>query len=261
MTYCVAVAIKAGIVFVSDSRTNAGVDNVSTYSKMYSFGIPGDRQFVVMSSGNLATSQAVISQIKRDIKQGAEENLLNTENISDAAEYIGNVSRAQQEKNAGTGGTTNFESSFIVGGQILSHKPACYMVYPQGNYITTSRDTPYLQIGESSYGKPILDRIIKLESSLETAAMCALVSMDSTMRSNLTVGPPIELSIYQSESFQPCRYYRFEEDSEYLREMSKTWDKLLKEAFKKLPPVAWSSNWDNKEDDDDDNDGSSQIQS
>jgi putative proteasome-type protease len=251
MTYCVAVTLKAGLVFVSDSRTNAGVDNVSTYSKMYSFGIPGERQFVLMSSGNLATTQAVISQIKRDIKQNASETLLNVENISDAAEYIGRVSRSQQEKNSTVSNTTNFEASFIVGGQIKDHQHASYMVYPQGNYITTSHDTPYLQIGEDKYGKPILDRIIKPASSLETAAMCALVSMDSTMRSNLTVGPPIELTIYEADSFQPGRYYRFNEDSEYLREMKKTWDKLLKEAFKKLPPVAWSSNWDQKDDDED----------
>lgn len=247
MTYCVAIALKAGIVFVSDSRSNAGVNNVSTYSKMYSFGIPGERQFVVMNSGNLATTQAVISQIKRDIKQGASENLLNTENVSDAAEYIGNVSRVQQEKNSGTAGTTSFEASFIVGGQIRNHQAASYMVYPQGNYITTSNDTPYIQIGESSYGKPILDRIIKRTSSLETAAMCALVSMDSTMRSNLTVGPPIELRFYEADTFQPGKYYRFDEDSEYLRELTKAWDKSLKEAFKNLPPVAWSSNWDQHE--------------
>jgi len=248
MTYCVAIALKAGIVFVSDSRTNAGVDNVSTYSKMYSFGIPGERQLVLMGSGNLATTQAVISHIKRDIKQGAIETLLNGENISDAAEYIGNISRAQQEKMTASSGSASFEANFIIGGQIYGHKPACYMVYPQGNYITTSSDTPYLQIGESSYGKPILDRIIKPGSSLETATLCALVSMDSTMRSNLTVGPPIEVTIYEANSLMPGRYHRFTEDSEYLREMKRSWDKLLKEAFKKLPPVAWSDNWDNQQD-------------
>ncbi len=252
MTYCVAIALKAGLVFVSDSRTNAGVDNVSTYSKMYGFGIPGERQFVVMSSGNLATTQGVISQIKRDIKRSATETLLNVENISDAAEYIGNISRVQQEKmSSSNNGTSNFEANFIVGGQITGHKPACFMVYPQGNYITTSSDTPFLQIGEEKYGKPILDRIIKPSSSLETATLCALVSMDSTMRSNLTVGPPIEVTIYEADSLQPGRYHRFDEDSEYLREVKRSWDKLLKDAFKKLPPVAWSSNWDNKQDDED----------
>jgi putative proteasome-type protease len=251
MTYCVAVALKAGLVFVSDSRTNAGVDNVSTYSKMYSFGIPGERQFVLLSSGNLATTQAVTSQIKRDIKQGADETLLNVENINDAAEYIGNISRTQQEKMTSSNNNANFEANFIIGGQIHGHHPACYMIYPQGNYITTSNDTPFLQIGEDKYGKPILDRIIKPSSSLDTATLCSLVSMDSTMRSNLTVGPPIEVTIYETDSLQPGRYHRFDEDSEYLREMKKTWDKLLKEAFKKLPPVAWSDNWDNKQDNDD----------
>ena len=255
MTYCVAVTVKTGLVFVSDSRTNAGVDNVSTYSKMYSFGVPGERQFVLLSSGNLATTQAVLTQIKRDIKQNAIPNLMNVENINDAAEYIGTISRQQQEKIASANNGVNFEANFIIGGQVNGHQPACYMIYPQGNYITTSNDTIYLQIGESSYGKPILDRILKSNSSLETAAMCSLVSMDSTMRSNLTVGPPIELTIYEADSLQPGRYYRFNEDSEYLREMKRSWDKLLKEAFKKLPPVAWSSNWDNKEDDE-----SSEIQ-
>jgi len=244
MTYCVAISLDAGLVFVSDSRTNAGVDNVSTYSKMNGFGIPGERQFVLLSSGNLATSQAVVTQIKRDIKNSAEQSLMTFQLMSDAAEYIGDISRQQQEKNSGS--AINVEASFIIGGQIAGHKPAVYMVYPQGNYITTSNDTIYLQIGESKYGKPILDRILKHNSSSETAAMCALVSMDSTMRSNLTVGPPIELSIYETDSLQPGRYYRFEEDSEYLRQLKKSWDKHLKEAFKKLPPVAWSSTWDNQ---------------
>ncbi|HSR62641.1 MAG TPA: proteasome-type protease [Gammaproteobacteria bacterium] len=254
MTYCLSISLKAGIVFVSDSRTNAGVDNVSTYSKMYGFGVPGERQFVLLSSGNLATSQGVVAQVKRDIKQGNAINLMSFQHLGDAAEYIGGLSRMQQEKH--TGGGADYEASFIIGGQITGHKPAIYLVYPQGNYITTSQDTPYLQIGESKYGKPILDRILKPNSSLETAAMCALVSMDSTMRSNLTVGPPIELSIYETDSFQSGHYYRFDEDSEYLRQLKRSWDKLLKEAFKKLPPVAWSGNWDSQSDLDDEESGS-----
>ena len=247
MTYCLAVRLDAGIVFVSDSRTNAGVDNVSTYSKMNGFGIPGERQFVLLSSGNLATTQAVVSAVRRDMKKNAEVNLMNIQHMSDVAEYIGDINRVQQEKIANA--SVNVESSFIIGGQIAGHAPSVYMVYPQGNYITTSSDTIYLQIGESKYGKPILDRILRSNSSLETAAMCSLVSMDSTMRSNLTVGPPIELNIYEADSLQPGRYYRFEEDSEYLRQLKKSWDKHLKEAFKKLPPVAWSSTWDKQSDD------------
>jgi len=247
MTYCLAIKVQAGLVYVSDSRTNAGVDNVSTYSKMYGFGIPGERQFILLCSGNLATTQGVVAQIKRDIKQSIPVNLLTLPHLTEAADYIGNISRGQQEKH--TGGGSGFEASFIVGGQISGHQPAIYLIYPQGNHITTSHDTIYLQIGESKYGKPILDRILRTNSSLETAALCGLVSMDSTMRSNLTVGPPIEVTIYETDSFVPGRYHRFEEDSEYLRQLKRNWDKLLKEAFKKLPPVAWSTTWDRKQDD------------
>ena len=248
MTYCAAIALKSGLIFVSDSRTNAGVDNVSTYSKMYGFGVPAERQFVLLASGNLATTQAVVTQIKRDIKEEASVNLMNVANISDAAEYIGDISHSQQEKIKTSG--INVEANFIIGGQTKGHTPSIYMIYPQGNYITTSQDTVYLQIGEDKYGKPILDRILQPDSSLETAAMCGLVSMDSTMRSNLTVGPPIELTMYDADSLLPGRYYRFNEDSEYLRQLKRNWDKSLKEAFKDLPPVAWSSTWDKQVEDD-----------
>lgn len=242
MTYCVAASIDAGIVFVSDSRTNAGVDNVSTYSKMYKFGVDGERQFVILCSGNLATTQGVISQVKRDIKQFMPVNLMTVSHMADAADYLGNISRSAQEKY--TDGGANYEASFIIGGQIMDAKHSAYLVYPQGNYITTSADTTYLQIGESKYGKPILDRILDPSSSLDTATLSTLVSMDSTMRSNLTVGPPIEVMVYETNSLLLNRYYRFEEDSEYLRELKRSWDRNLKEAFSKLPPIAWSSNWD-----------------
>ncbi len=242
MTYCVAASIDAGIVFVSDSRTNAGVDNVSTYSKMYKFGVDGERQFIVLCAGNLATTQGVISQVKRDIKQFMPVNLMTVSSMADAADYLGNVSRSVQEKYTTTG--TSYEASFIIGGQILGSKHSIYLVYPQGNYITTSSDTPYLQIGESKYGKPILDRILNPGSSLDTATLCSLVSMDSTMRSNLTVGPPIEVIVYQTDSLRLERYYRFEDDSDYLRQLKRSWDKNLKDAFNNLPPIAWSSNWD-----------------
>lgn len=242
MTYCVAISVDAGLCFISDSRTNAGVDNVSTYSKMHVFGSDGERQIVLLSAGNLATTQGVIGQIKKDVSQAAPRNIMNLQHLEDVADYVGEVSVAQQEKH--TGGGTFYEASFIVGGQIAGHKPAAYLVYAQGNHITTSADTPFLQIGESKYGKPILDRIISLESSLETAAVCGLVSMDSTMRSNLTVGPPVEVLIYERDSLIVNRRYRFEESSEYLRQISKSWDARLKEAFASMPPIAWSDNWD-----------------
>lgn len=236
MTYCVAVTVDAGLVFCSDSRTNAGVDQVSTYSKMYRFGIDGQRQFVILSAGNLATTQAVISRIKKDLRDLAPINLGNVQNMHDAADYVGEISRAEQEKH--TNGGAIFEASFILGGQIAGDKPRIMLIYPQGNHITTSKDTPYLQIGESKYGKPILDRILKPETGLDTAALCALVSMDSTMRSNLTVGPPIELMVYPVDSFG-TQHARFDEDDEYLRELKRSWDARISEAFLQLPPVIW----------------------
>jgi putative proteasome-type protease len=242
MTYCVAISVDAGVCFITDSRTNAGVDNVSSYSKMHIFGVDGERQIVVLSAGNLATTQGVISQLKKDIKMGAGQHLLNLPHLTDAADYLGEVSVAQQAKHKA--GNANFEASFIIGGQITGQNSNAYLVYPQGNHITTSADTPFLQIGESKYGKPILDRILTLDSTLETATLSGLVSMDSTIRSNLTVAPPIEVLIYQKDSLMCDRYYRFEESSEYLREVSRAWDAKLKEAFAGMPPIAWSANWD-----------------
>lgn len=245
MTYCLAIAINDGLCFISDSRTNAGVDNVSTYSKMHTFGEPGKRQIFVMSAGNLATTQAVIAKLKKDIRQENDVNLMNVADMEEAADYVGEVSLAEQDKHRSDSGKA-FEASFIVGGQVSHRTPKAYLIYPQGNHITTSADTPFLQIGESKYGKPILDRIITLESSLETAVLCGLVSMDSTMKSNLTVGPPIEVLIYEKDAFEVKSQYRFEENSEYLKQIRESWDLRLKDAFANMPPIAWASNWDGK---------------
>ncbi|NNE39073.1 MAG: peptidase, partial [Gammaproteobacteria bacterium] len=233
MTYCAAITVNKGLVFVSDSRTNAGVDSVSTYSKMHTFGSPGERQFVILSAGNLATTQGVISQIKHDINKFEKINLMTVSHLAEAADYIGEISKHQQEKH--TGGGVNYEASFIIGGQIIGSKPSIYMIYPQGNHITTSKKTLYLQIGESKYGKPIFDRIIDHNVSLETAALSGLVSMDSTMRSNITVGPPIELTIYHTDSLLLGNHYIYDDDSEYLRELKRAWDENLKDAFNRLP--------------------------
>ncbi len=241
MTYCCAISVNAGIVFCSDSRTNAGVDQVSTYSKMFTFEKANDRKFVVLAAGNLATTQATLAQLKKDIRQNSELSLNTVATIGDAADYVGDVSRSMQGKHSTNG--PSYEASFLLGGQIEGSHHRVVMIYPEGNHITSSKDTPYLQIGESKYGKPILDRIIQLDTTLETAALCALVSMDSTMRSNLTVGPPIEMMIYQSGSFALNKYHRFEDDDEYLRELKKSWDSRLKEAFHQLPPLAWAANW------------------
>tara|TARA_B110000858_G_scaffold198436_1_gene264973 strand:- start:19978 stop:20736 length:759 start_codon:yes stop_codon:yes gene_type:complete len=242
MTYCVAVSVDAGIVFCSDSLTNAGIDQVSTYSKMFRFGIDGERQIAILCAGNLATTQATIATVKSDIKKEADVNLLNIETLEEAADYIGDISREQQEKRTIEG--KKFEASFIIGGQIGNSRHEIILVYPEGNHITTSKDTPYLQIGESKYGKPILDRILQPDLDLDTCAMCALVSMDSTLRSNLSVGPPIEMLIYNSGSLTAKNLHRFEEDSEFLRDIKKSWDQLLKDAFLRMPPLTWATNWD-----------------
>ncbi|GJM12827.1 MAG: peptidase [Pseudohongiella sp.] len=242
MTYCVAIAVDEGLVFCSDSLTNAGIDRVSTYSKMFHFGIDGERQIVILSAGNLATTQATIATVKTDIKNGADVNLMNIGSLEEAADYLGDISRVQQDKRTIEG--KNFEASFIIGGQIGSAKHEIILVYPEGNHITTSSDTPYLQIGESKYGKPILDRILQPDLDLDTCGMCALVSMDSTLRSNLSVGPPIEMLIYKSGSLTATNLHRFEEDSEFLRDLKKSWDQLLKDAFLRMPPLTWASNWD-----------------
>ena len=242
MTYCVAIAVNDGLVFCSDSRTNAGIDQISTYSKMFRYGIDGQRQFVIMSAGNLATTQAVLAQIAKDIKLNAPLSLANIGGVLDASDYLGEISQKEQHKHKKSG--TIFEASFIIGGQVAGGKHRVILVYPEGNHISTSKDTPFLQIGESKYGKPILDRILTLETNLDTCALCAMVSMDSTMRSNLTVGPPIEVMVYRANSLVMNDHHRFEQDSDFLREISRSWDQRLKDAFRKMPPLAWAANWD-----------------
>jgi putative proteasome-type protease len=242
MTYCVAVSVDAGMVFCSDSLTNAGIDQVSTYSKMFRFGIDGQKQFVILTAGNLATSQATIAKINSDIRKGESDNLLSMNSIEDAADYLGDVSREQQEKHKIEG--KKFEASFILGGQIAGSRHEIILVYPEGNHITTSDDTPYLQIGESKYGKPILDRILQPKLNLSTCAMCALVSMDSTMKSNLSVGPPIEALVYENDSLVLETPHRFDSNSDFLRDLSRGWDQCLKDAFRQMPPISWAANWD-----------------
>ncbi|HHX83155.1 MAG TPA: peptidase [Pseudomonadaceae bacterium] len=241
MTYCLAISVTAGMVLCSDSRTNAGVDQISTYSKMFRFDLGTERQFVILTAGNLATSQATMAQLKKDIQQHADTSLSNVTSIDDAADYLGAISRRQQEKQTANGQL--FSASFILAGQIAGSEHRIVMIYPEGNYITSSKDTPYLQIGESKYGKPILDRILTPATSLETATLCALVSMDATMRSNITVGPPIEVQLYSTDSFSLHDYYRHEEDSEFLRGLKKDWDNGLKEAFLRMPSLSSSADW------------------
>ncbi|MDX1697118.1 MAG: hypothetical protein R3308_02480 [Thiohalobacterales bacterium] len=238
MTYCLGISMKAGLVFASDSRTNAGTDQVSQYGKMHSLGIDGERQFVLLSAGNLATTQAVLTHIRHELRDNQECHLCTARYMSEVADYIGEISREQQNRYASEQGVTAGFSpavSFILGGQIRGQPPSLHLIYPEGNHITTSMATPYLQIGETKYGKPILDRIITMDSTLDDAARCALVSMDSTMKSNVTVGPPIELLIYEKDALTLKRYMRLDETHPYLIALRQSWAENLRAAFDALP--------------------------
>jgi len=242
MTYCVAIKLNSGLVFASDSRTSAGVDYINTYGKMFTFGVPGERLFVVLTAGNLATTQAVINQLQRDCEDpGAAVSLNTVEYLYDAAHYIGELNRHEQHRHAGPPQQAAFlpEASFILGGQLKGQAPDIFQIYPQGNYISASPANPYLQIGENKYGKPILDRIIAPETSLEDAARCALVSLDSTMRSNVSVGPPFELAIYRTDALQLEHRLNLKLASPLYKSMQKRWNEGLKRAFHRLPRFDW----------------------
>ncbi len=240
MTYCLAIHVNDGLVLCSDSRTNAGTDNVSVYSKMFTFAWPGVRFFTLLSAGNLATTQAVVKKLNSDIPAGMVPNLTTVATMQEAADYLGIVSTQVQKLHASRDtATTNFEATFILAGQIQGQAPEIFMIYPQGNYIHESAEHPFLQIGEIKYGKPILDRVIKRDVALEPAARCALVSMNSTIRSNLTVGPPVELLIYRRDSFEEGKHLYFREDDPFARELSEKWSQGLFQALDKLPHFDW----------------------
>jgi putative proteasome-type protease len=241
LTYGIAIKLQSGLVLCSDSRTNAGLDQVSTYSKLALFGIDDERQFALISAGNLGTSTAVRRKIQRDI-EGGGDSLLAAPDMAAVAEYLGAISREQQEKHIAEGSSQesfNPEATFILAGQIGSAEPEIYMIYPQGNYIAASEQKPFLLIGEVKYGKPILDRIITPQTSIEIAARCCMISMDSTMRSNVTVGPPVELLIYQRDRLRmDCRLV-FDEDNEILRSLRTEWQDALERAVEGLTPLSW----------------------
>ena len=238
MTYCLAMTLKEGLVFLSDSRTNAGVDQISTFSKMHRFGNE-DRFFTLLSSGNLATTQGVIHAIERDIENAAAENLLSVVEFVDAAEYIGRVSTEEQAKHQSKRLDQEFvpEATFILGGQIRGAKPDLVQIYPEGNFIHAGETMPFMQIGETKYGKPILDRIIKQETSIPNALKCGLVSMDSTLRSSAVVGPPIESLVFHPNGFANQVHTVMQEDDPYLLELRQSWSDNILRAFEKLPEV------------------------
>ncbi|MDZ4200847.1 MAG: peptidase [Gallionella sp.] len=235
-----AINTDEGVVFCSDSRTNAGFDNISTYTKMHSFVWPGERTFVLLSAGNLATTQSVVKRLWSDIEEAAQVNLRSVPNMLAASDYIASISAAVQKQHVERDtANTNFEATFIFGGQVGNGKPETLLIYPQGNYIHESDDHPFLQIGEVKYGKPILDRIIKRSTPLAHAARCALVSMNSTTRSNLTVGPPIDLLIYNKDRLDFGQHMTFTENDPFAKQLSESWNRGLVSALEGLPNFPW----------------------
>ena len=242
MTYCVGVMLDDGLIFASDSRTHADVDNFASFCKMNSFERAGDRVIVLLSSGNLAGTQAVISVLKQRVNaRDGVANLWSAQSMFDAAMLVSDAMRDVNGRDAQhlEDSDIKFNASFILGGQIKGEPPRLFRIYAEGNFIEAGLETPYLQTGETKYGKPIIDRVITRLTSLNDAAKCVLVSFDSTMRSNLSVGMPIDLICYQRDSLELRMRRRFDQDDEYFRALSKQWSEGTRQVFSRLPNLDW----------------------
>lgn len=243
MTYCVGVMLDTGLVFASDSRTNAGVDNIASFCKMSVFENPGDRVIVLLSSGNLAGTQAVISLLKQRIARKRGVTLAKVESMFDAALLVSDAMRDVDRRDgkylADSSGRGGFNASFILGGQIRGERPCLFRIYAEGNFIEASAETPFMQTGETKYGKPIIDRVVTPSTSLDDAVKCVLVSFDSTMRSNLSVGMPIDLICYERDSLAVRKQRRFEEGDPYFTALHREWSEGTRLAFSRLPNLNW----------------------
>jgi putative proteasome-type protease len=241
MTYCVGVLLRDGIIFASDSRTHAGVDNFATFCKMTVFERAGDRTLVFLSSGNLAGTQAVIGVLKQGCEaSGSTPSLWTAKTMFEVASVVSDAVRKVEQRDAPhLSGRLVFDASFIFGGQIKGEAPRLFRTYAEGNFIEASSDTTFLQTGEAKYGKPILDRVITPTTSLSDATKCVLVSFDSTMRSNLSVGAPIDLLCYELDTFHARRRRRFDQGDEYFSALSTQWRDGVRAVFKQLPELQW----------------------
>ncbi|HXC53253.1 MAG TPA: hypothetical protein VN634_20360 [Candidatus Limnocylindrales bacterium] len=242
MTYCVGVLLEDGLVLASDSRTNAGVDNFATFCKMTVFEKAGDRAIVLLSSGSLAGTQAVVSLLKQRCDVEADSpNLWTARTMFDVVLRVSDAMRDVERRDAphlGTGPIA-FNASFIVGGQLRGEPPRLFRIYAEGNFIEAGDDTPFLQTGEAKYGKPIIDRVIVPATSLADATKCVLVSFDSTMRSNLSVGMPIDLVCYERDSLAIRLRHRFEQGDPYYVALSSDWREGVRRVFRELPDLKW----------------------
>jgi putative proteasome-type protease len=241
MTYCVGLLVDTGLVMLSDSRTNAGVDQINTFRKMATFQRPNDRVLVLMSAGNLGITQAVINLLEAPDDAQQETRLLSATNMFNAARVVGDALREIHERDAEDLREHGYEfnGTFILGGQIKGEEPRLFHIYSAGNFIESSVDTPYFQIGESKYGKPIIDRVITRSSSLGQTTKCALVSMDSTIRSNLSVGPPLDLCIIKRDELKLSTHISIDLDNEYFKMIRERWGFALQEVFSELPNPNW----------------------
>ncbi|MFO0958063.1 MAG: peptidase [Isosphaeraceae bacterium] len=240
MTYCVGIATKDGFVMASDSRTNAGFDQVNICRKMYTFARPGERVLVLMTSGSLSCTQSVLTLLQRDFDRGT--GLAEAESMYDAARVVGDHVRhvSDLDRKALEAASYQFNVHMLLAGQIRGQPHDLYMIYPQGNPLRYTEECPYLQIGETKYGRPILDRGVRFQrTSLEDAARYALISIDSTMRSNVTVGPPIDLLLYTKDELEIRRYRRFNDRDPDLLAIHSQWEQALRKAVAELPTVSF----------------------
>jgi putative proteasome-type protease len=238
MTYCLGIITRRGLVMASDSRTSAGHDQVNVCSKMHTFSQPGERVFVVLTSGSLSLSQSIMTLLWKDFEEG--QGLARANSMYEAARVLGDQMRrvAELDRAYLERDEYRFNVHLLLGGQIRDQATDLYLVYPQGNPLRATEDSPYLQIGETKYGRPILDRGVRYgDTPLDEAAKYALISLDSTMRSNVTVGPPIDLLIYEADALQICRYRRFAGSDPDLMLIRSRWEQALRKGVQELPAI------------------------
>ena len=241
MTYCLGIVTDEGLVLASDSRTNAGYDQVNTCRKMHSFVQPGQRVFVILTSGSLSISQSVVTLLRTEFDGG--QGLAQADSLYSAARIVGDcvrrvsdIDRAALERDK-----YSFNVHLLLGGQVSGEPPGLYLIYPQGNPLRATEDSPYLQLGECKYGRPILDRGIERDTSLEVAAKYALLSFDATIRSNVTVGPPIEIALYRKDSLELTQHRRFSASDQDLHTIHASWEQSLRRAVEQLPDIHFRS--------------------
>jgi putative proteasome-type protease len=242
MTYCIGVMLESGMIFASDSRTNAGLDNIGKFCKMTVFERRGDRVLVLLSSGNLAGTQAVIGVLNQRCAAGdAIPNLWSASTMFDVARLVADAMRDIERRDGEhlQSNEIGFNASFIVGGQIGGEPLRLFRIYSEGNFIEAGTDPPYVQTGETKYGKPIIDRVITRSTPLAEATKCVLVSFDSTMRSNLSVGMPIDLICYERDSLEVRRRRRFDDGDAYFTALSNEWSEGTRQVFRQLPELGW----------------------